>query len=201
MSNNKFFGGLLGAGAAAGIATAVVAPAQLPTALLSVGAALAGASTALEYGRKREASAVESAKVAKSFSHYYEVNKGLVNPQQLGFTADIPVAKAEIFLDALADSQGGQKIQTEQGVVFNFPHPQNVLEQLTTNATAWATSQRQPLEQENMALKQQLSLIRAAAISQQRVPPVASNPPVPNTAPPGVLNNPEERVDPWSNLL
>lgn len=201
MNNRILFFGILGVSCGGLIGTAVFAPSEFSAALAASGGALAGTSATLEYRRKKEDKALEAVKVAKSFNFFYETNRGLLNPQQLGFASDIPVDKAEVFLNALSESQGGQRIQTDTGVVYKFPHPQNVLDRLAENATAWAESQKAPLEQENMALKQQLQGFHMAIGKAAFTAPAPQNTAVPSIPNPSTLNKSKEGVDAWSNLL
>jgi hypothetical protein len=146
--------------------------------------------------RKEEEKKIESARVAKVFSFLYENNKGLVNPQQLAFNADITPERADIFLEALSQDQNGQAIQTRSGKVYNFPHPSNALDELTRNATAWAESRCEPLLNEIGSLRQQMKVLQAhAAINsganaEQTAKTFASN-----------NNPPQSPSDPWNNLL
>lgn len=203
MNNKILFCGIFGLSLGGLIGTAAFAPADFSAVLAATGGALAGTSATLEHRRKKENEAVEAAKVAKSFNYFYDVNRGILNPQQLGFASDIPVDKAELFLNALAESQGGQRIETDAGVVYRFPHPQNVLDRLAENATAWAADQKIPLEQENLALKQQLNAFQQVVNSTKAMyqPTGFQRPPVPSIPNPSTLNKPKENIDAWSNLL
>jgi len=146
--------------------------------------------------RKEEEERIESARVAKVFSFLYENNRGLVNPQQLAFNADIPPERADIFLEALSQDQNGQAIQTQSGKVYNFPHPSNALDELTRNATAWADAKCEPLLNEIGSLRQQMMIIQArASINQTPNNDSASKTFASNN------NPPQSPSDPWNNLL
>jgi hypothetical protein len=203
MNNNTLLYGILGIGCGGVIGAAIVSPTSLPAFISAAGGVLAGTSITMEYKRKTETELEESIKVAKNFNHFYELNQGLLSPQQLGVSSNISLDKAETFLDALSASQGGQRIETEEGAVYKFPHPKNILDRLADNATAWATAQKQALEQENLALKQQLNLFQAVINSakgaQERVPIQA--PSIASIPDPSTLNKSKENIDAWSNLL
>jgi hypothetical protein len=203
MNNKTLFWGILGVGFGGVLGTAVFSPLNMSTAVAAAGGALAGTSVTIEYRRKKENETVEAVKVAKSFSYLYETNRGLLNPQQLSFSSDIPVDKSEVFLSALAESQGGQRIETETGVVYKFPHPQNVLDRLAENATAWVEEQKKPLEQENLILKQQLNAFQAVINSTKpNFEPTLTQNPIASFIPnPSTLNKSKETVGAWSNLL
>lgn len=185
----KTFGAIIGLGAVTGLTSLAVAPSLYPTSMAVFGAALGGAAVANEARRRKEKSIVEATRVAAAFNGLYEVNKGLVSPQQLSFMCGVPIQKTTVFLKALCEQQGGKHIPTEKGEVFNFPHPANVLEQLTVNAQAWAKSQTDPLLHENAVLKAELARI-STVLSRQ-----------PSQTQPKPLNNVEEQQDPWNKLL
>lgn len=185
----KLLGGILGTGAVAIAASIAGQPALVPMTLVAVGGTLGGASVAIELHRKKEEQIEEATKVAATFNGLYEFNKGLVNPQQLSLLCGVPLEKTTVFLKALSDQQNGRFIRTDKGDVFNFPHPANVLDQLTTNAQAWVRSQTDPLLQENAALKAELARFQSyvnAQAAQQMLQP---------------LKNDEKDQDPWNKLL
>jgi len=186
---SKTLGTILGIGACATGAAFFINPSLYPASVAATGAALGGASVVTELRRKREDRAVESARVAVAFSGLYELNKGLVSPQQLSIMAGVPTDEIEVFLKHLCEQQQGRFIETPKGVVYNFPHPNNVLKQLTNNAQAWVKSQTDPLLQENANLKAELAQLSAYIRAQP--------PQVPQTS----LNNSEEQSDPWNKLL
>jgi len=184
--------GVLSFGAATNVATAVIAPQYLAVSAASIGGLLSGLSLAIESQRKRNAKEVEAVRVAETFKHLYDKNRGLLNPQELSLLTEVSLERTDLFLRALAADQSGQPINTDKGIVYNFPHPENILDQLTNNAQAWVASQTEPLLKENNALKQQLALLQAISMNRNKQP----MPQVPQ-----VLKNDEEAQDPWNNLL
>lgn len=184
------FSSLVLVGAAGTLSTAVVRPEYISVAMSATGGMLAGASVANEYRRKSEENAVEAAKVAKVFTYLYEQNKGLLIPEQLAFNADISFDKAKVFLSALAESEGGQEIPTEKSVMYKMPHPENVLDQLTANATAWAENRNTALVNENMTLKQQLAMVQNVITKMNQV----------TTQQQAAVAAPDS-PDPWKNLI
>jgi hypothetical protein len=184
------FSSLITVGALGTLSTAVVRPEYISVAMSATGGLLTGASVASEIRRKSEEDAVEAAKVAKVFNYLYEQNKGLLIPEQLAFNSDIPFDKAKTILAALAESQGGQAIPTENSVMFKLPHPENVLDQLTANATAWAESRNTALASENAALKQQLGMVQNVIAKMNQL-----------STPGQVPVSPAESQDPWQNLI
>jgi hypothetical protein len=99
----------------------------------------------------------------------YEKNRGLVDPVELSFIANVSIDQAYGFLSALAETTGATKINNNNGVgvTFNFPHNANVLDELTSNAQNWAKQQTAALSQE---LEQQRQIIRAAQLAQVTAP-------------------------------
>lgn len=191
-------GGILGITAAGAVAAALTNPANVATMLAGGAGVVFGASAAAEVKRKREAIAIEAVRVSENFKQLYENNRGLINPQQLSLLSDIPLERAVAFLEALSKDQQGSLIPSDKGVVFSFPHPQNVLQQLTDNANAWVKSQLEPLQAQNATLKQQLTFYelrdRAATTPTQPAPAIAD----PSRR---ASENTNEGVDPWSKLL
>lgn len=189
---NKVIAGIVGVGACTGIVSIVIAPSTYPATVAAFGGLAGGASIVNEIRKKKEEQEVEAVRVATTFNQLYETNKGLLSPQQLSLLCDVPVERTNAFLAALCQQQGGKHLQTDRGEIYNFPHPANVLEQLTNNAQAWARSQTEPLMQENAALRAEL----AAAQTRLRAP-LPQMPQIPQQP----LNNPEEQKDPWNQLL
>jgi hypothetical protein len=188
----NLFNSLTGFSACVVLFSAVTNPTNLSLAFTGAGALLAGASVASEVSRKREKTAAEAGRVAASFGLLYDQNKGMVIPEQLCVSSDISLDKAMVFLDALADAQNGEKVMLQDTVFFKFPHPENILDQLTANATAWAESRLDGVLRENSVLKQQLLMFQAAALNTAGAPaaiPQAAVPP------------PIKEDDPWQNLL
>lgn len=186
---SKVFAGIIGVGAASSIAAVVIAPSAYPATMAAVGGALGGASVVNEIRRKQEKQEIEAAEVGSAFTALYENNKGLVCPQQLSFLCSIPLETTNKFLSHLADAQGGKVVKTERGDMFDFPHPANVLEQLSANAQAWVKSQNEPVLQENANLKAELMQLKAVLSMQPRPQPQQQ------------LKNNEEPQDPWNKLL
>jgi hypothetical protein len=186
---------LVGLGFAA--SGAAIYPPATAVAMAGFGGGLCGAAVLTDRGRRKEEEAkIESARVAKVFSFLYENNRGLVNPQQLAFNADITPERADIFLEALSQDQNGQAIQTQSGKVYNFPHPSNALDELTRNATAWVEAKCEPLLNEIGSLKQQMTIMQArASINQIPNSDSASKTFASNN------NPPQSPSDPWNNLL
>jgi len=166
---DKIYGGLTAFGAAGCLLTAVVAPQAFPATVAGTGGLLAGASLAKEASRKEEDERQEATRVAAVFSSLYQVNQGLVSPQQLSLLTAVDLDRISEFLKKLSEAQGGNYIEIAEGGVFNFPHPENVLQKLTDNANAWVRDSTVELQQQNMALQQQnatlqqqLNIFRAA---------------------------------------
>lgn len=181
------------------IASAVANPQIIPVIGAAAGGALTATGLTQEKKNKQKDFELRTAKVSKALSYCYEHFKGLVSPQQLAFHAEIELEQAEKFLETLISSQNqGQRINTPVGVVYSFDHPEQVLNQLSQNAMAWADSQTEELIRENSTLKKQVQLMTAAAQSQvigARAPNLSAdlfnqN----NSVPPGV-------ADPWKNML
>lgn len=161
----KIYGGLAALGAAGAITALAVSPQALPGVAVGTGGLLGGASLTHELVRKRRDEAEESARVGAAFSALYAANKGLVNPQQLSLLTAVSLERIDEFLQRLSEAQGGKYIQVEAGAFYTFPHPNNILDELTNNANAWARDTTEGLRQENASLLQQLNLMRAATAS------------------------------------
>lgn len=181
------------------VASAVANPQVIPVVGAAAGGALTATGLVQERKNKQKDFELKTAKVSKALSYCYEHFKGLVSPQQLAFHAEIELEQAEKFLETLISSQNqGQRIDTPVGVVYSFDHPEQVLNQLSQNAMAWADSQTEELIRENSTLKRQVQLMSAAAQSQvigAKAPNLSAdlfnqN----NLVPPGV-------ADPWKNML
>jgi hypothetical protein len=150
---------------------------------------MGGAAYISEFRRKKESDAIEATRVATVFSGLYDQNRGLVSPNQLSIVAGVPLDKTTVFLKAFCENQNGKHIKSADGDVYNFAHPNNVLDQLTSNAQAWAKSQSEPLLQEIINLKTEVMQLRT----------YINRPPT--VAPQTILNNSEEQSDPWNKLL
>ena len=154
-----------------GCVTAINAPDFLGTSFAFGGGLLGGACIANDQARRKDTQARQSERVTSTFSALYELNRGVLDPVQLSFMANIPLDQAHGFLTNVAESTGGQKIPTKanNGVLFAFPHSQNALDELSKNAENWAKAQNQQL-QEQMEKQQkilQMMQLRQAAAQQQ----------------------------------
>ena len=117
-------------------------------------------------------------RVSGAFSALYEKNRGLVDPVELSFIANVSIDQAHGFLSALAETTGATKINNNKGVgtTFSFPHSANVLDELSNNAQNWAKQQTAALSQE---LEQHRQMIRAAQLAQVTAPRQTVQAPVP----------------------
>lgn len=171
------------------VLSAALNPNLYPFVLGGWGSAMGGAAFVSELRRKKEAETVEATRVATVFNSLYEQNRGLISPNQLSVLTGVPLNKTDAFLKAFCENQNGKYIKSSEGNVYNFSHPNNVLDQLTSNAQAWAKSQTEPLLQEISNLKTEVIQLR----SYINRPPV-----IPQQT---TLNNSEEQPDPWNKLL
>ena len=130
---------------------------------------MAGVSASDEKNRRGREGSDVAHRVSGAFSALYERNRGLVDPVELSFVANVSLDQAHGFLCALAETTGATKINNNKGVgtTFNFPHSSNVLEELSTNAQNWAQKQTAALTQE---LEQHRQMIRAAQLAQATAP-------------------------------
>jgi hypothetical protein len=150
--------------------------------------------------------AERAARVSKALTFCYEHFKGLVSPQQLAFHAELELEQAQKLLDSLVSEQNaGQRVDTPMGVVYSFDHPEQVLNQLSQNAKAWADSQTDNVIRENALLKQQVQLM-AADIQRLSSAVQARNfiPREQEIAREMFNQNnqrPEEAPDPWKSML
>lgn len=181
------FGGLLS------LITAGTDPKNLSTAVAASGGLLAGTAAATELSRKRSEQEHEKLRVARAFTALYRNNRGILLPQELAFEADADLERIDNFLTKLAESQGGQKVTTEQGTFYKFPHQENILDQLSANASAWAQKQVEVYMQENVKLKQQLVSMQTI-LTQMPITPKPKIPTVQNEIT-------QEPTDPWGKLL
>ena len=196
---------LFGLGIAASTAAAILQPTIFAPTLAATGGILAGVQLGVESRRKKDEQTNEAFKVGKVFSILYETNKGIVSPDQLSYNSDITIQKADSFLKALADQQGGQPLQTEQGLIYTFPHPQNVITTLTTNANNWAQQQTQALQLENDNLKRQATNLQQALAlhtqqKQAKAEPPTYIPQEPPATPPSVKKN-KDKAKGFKSLL
>lgn len=169
-------------GAIVGIATAITSPQYVGASLAFMGGLLGGAAVTSERRVRTLISEEQGIRVTACFRTLYELNRGLIDPVQLAFLANVPTDNAHAFLTALAEGTNGEKIATNSaglGVAFNFPHTANVLEALTKNAQEWATAQTTQLQQDLQQHKQALAMMQ---LQQQGVP----------------FSKPKEESDPWT---
>lgn len=167
-------------------------PNLVPTFLAGSGGLLAGSSLMLSATSKREDELLESARVSNSFKFLYDINRGLISPDQLAYHSGVELSQIILFLDVLADEQNGQRIPTERGVLYSFPHPDNALSKLTDNAKNWAEAQQQPLLSQLQDLQtkfNQLLVYQQQLTAKQQPPKSETN-----------FNTPEG-IDLWKSLL
>ena len=196
--NDLLKNSLVAAAGVAVVSTAAIATNSIASAVAAIGGATFGTlcirSEEDKKARKRE----EAIRVATAFKSFYERNKGVIVPEEISFFADIDLPTATVFLDALAESQNGQKLSVNNTVAYAFPHTENVLDTLTKNSQAWVESRTQPVLAENQALKQQIMMIQAQmqaqAMAKQQMPAYTPEPQV-------VQQTTSTGVDPWKNLL
>ncbi len=160
-------------GGAIGVATSVINPVYTGASLAFMGGLLGGASLQVQRSVKKENKSREAERVGVTFAALYDKNKGLIDPVELSFLANCPLNHAHEFLNLVAEESNGQKIAIKQGVgvVFNFPHSQNALDDLSKNASNWAQAQNQQIQQapdkQNRAL-QMVQVQQAASAIQNR---------------------------------
>lgn len=154
-----------------GVTTAITAPDFLGTAFAFGGGLLGGASITENRNRTKQESIKQSERVTSTFAALYESNKGVLDPVQLSFMANIPLERAHGFLSNVAENTGGQKVavKANNGVLFAFPHSQNALDELSKNAANWAKAQNQELQEqvEKQQKIMQLMQLRQSAAQQQ----------------------------------
>ena len=192
---NRIFAAIIIAGASATTISAFMYPKATGATLGATGAALASASVVNETRRKAEEKQAEAIRVAQAFRYLYDKYKGIISPYELSFLGEVSLDKTTAFLDTLAETQEGQRVENEQGLLYSFPHPQNALDQLTRNAQEWVQAQVRPLSDENKNLRQAIQIMQSQTATPIRQAPFVPTPAVPKTAPT------EEQVDPWNNLL
>lgn len=164
--------------------------------IAATGGGLAGVSASNERRRIAETKIREASKVATAFQASYGRNRGLILAEEISVLGDIPLEQAVAFLDALAKENNGRILSSEQGTVFSFPHPENVIETLIANAQQWAQSQVEQLQIENQQLKQNMMGIEqklnsaAAAMAAQSQQTETRR-----------KKLRDDSIDPWNNLL
>jgi hypothetical protein len=191
---------LMALGVAGAAAAAAFAPKFYAPALAATGGAMVGAHVALERRISKNKKTEEAFKVGKVFTVLYESNKGIVSPVQLSYHAEITLDKATNFLTALAAQQGGQQVPNENGVVFSFPHPQNVIDALTMRAAQWADQQTDEALRENAQLRQTVVAFQSMMKMQaQTKGDPGTNQGVNKTQ--TTLKKDKTADNPWNNLL
>jgi hypothetical protein len=181
------FGGILS------LTVAATGPQDLSSAVAASGGLIAGTAAATQVAKRRSEQEHEKLRVARAFTMLYRDNRGILLPQELAFEADADLQRIDNFLTKLAESQGGQKVTTDQGTFYKFPHQENILDQLSANASAWAQKQVEGYAQENTKLKQQLVSMQMILTQM----PIAGKAPMPIAQ----NENTQESVDPWEKLL
>lgn len=186
----------LAIGGLATVAVGIQHPQLLSIPIAATGGGLAGVSASNERRRIAETKIREASKVATAFQTSYGRNRGLVLAEEISVFGEIPLEQATAFLDALAKENNGRLLPAEQGTVFSFPHPENVIELLTANAQQWAQSQVEQLQIENQQLKQNMMSIEqklnsaAAAMAAQSQQTETRR-----------KKLRDDSIDPWNNLL
>lgn len=196
--NDLLKNSLVAAAGVAVVSTAAIATNSIASAVAAIGGATFGTLCIRSEENKKARKREEAIRVATAFKSFYERNKGVIVPEEISFFADIDLPTATVFLDALAESQNGQKLSVNNTVAYAFPHTENVLDTLTKNSQAWVESRTQPVLAENQALKQQMMMIQAQmqaqAMAKQQMPAYTPEPQV-------VQQTTSTGVDPWKNLL
>jgi hypothetical protein len=196
--NDLLKNSLVAAAGVAVVSTAAIATNSISSAVAAIGGATFGTLCIRSEENKKARKREEAIRVATAFKSFYERNKGVIVPEEISFFADIDLPTATVFLDALAESQNGQKLSVNNTVAYAFPHTENVLDTLTKNSQAWVESRTQPILAENQALKQQMMMIQAQmqaqAMAKQQMPAYTPEPQV-------VQQTTSTDVDPWKNLL
>jgi len=172
----NFYSASLAVGGISSVVVGVVNPQFVAAPLCFTGGALAGASV-IEKKRYEQTKGIStSGRVSGAFKVLYETNRGLITSTSLALGAEVDVQVAEAYLDALAKETGGKRLENPQGdgVVYNFPHAENVLNELSENAQKWAQQEITKANQAALTLSQQLEeaqqLIRVAQMAQVTAP-------------------------------
>jgi hypothetical protein len=166
-------------GGVAAVTTAITSPEFVGAPFAFIGGALAGISISDKKIRQEREGSDTAHRVSGAFSALYERSRGLVDPVELSFVANVGVDQAHGFLSALAETTGATKINNNEGVgaVFNFPHSANALDELSANAQNWASQQTASLNQQ---LEQHRQALRTAQLAQAAAVRQAANPPIEN---------------------
>ena len=101
-----FFGGV------AAVTTAVTSPQFVGAPLAFIGGALAGISISDKKVRQEREGSDTAHRVSGAFSALYERSRGLVDPVELSFVANVGVDQAYGFLSALAEPRGQLRLIT-----------------------------------------------------------------------------------------
>ena len=135
------------------------------------------------------------------FIELYDTNKGLIHLSEYCIKTGLPKDMAETFLNQLAETQEGRRMEMDGKTFYAFPHNDSTLAELNNRATAWAHSQVQALQVENQAMKAQLQNLVQNNFQEQ--PRVSPQPTWGNIKPPQrpEVTNPNEGMDPWGSLL
>ena len=158
-------------------ASAFYFPNNLPAVYGAIGGLGLGGLAADRRIKGRHEEEDHALKVGQIFSEFYDRNRGLISPDQLAIAANIKPTVAYEFVSNVAKEYNISPIQTDQGIVFNFPHPQNVLDQLGDNAKNWAANQQQQMLQQMDILQQRMSQltsstrVRQQTVAQSQIPP------------------------------
>lgn len=194
------------AGFGIAVGASVLQPKLIPVVAAAAGGSMVTAGLVGTNKDRERDQAERAARVSKALTFCYEHFKGLVSPQQLAFHAELELEQAQKLLDSLVSEQNaGQRVDTPMGVVYSFDHPEQVLNQLSQNAKAWADSQTDNVIRENALLKQQVQLM-AADIQRLSSAVQARNfiPREQEIAREMFNQNnqrPEEAPDPWKSML
>lgn len=181
MNLNPSLAASLAVSASIGITTAIAAPEQLGVSLAFTGGVSAGLCSLRERKSRLEKETETGHRVTSVFAALYESNRGLVDPVQLSFLANIPLDKAHTFLSTVAEANNGQKVPTKggTGAVFTFPHTQGALDELSSNAQKWAEAQTKKMASdldEHKRAIQYLQLQQKAAAAGTSIPQIKDEP-------------------------
>jgi len=184
------------------VATAVANPSMTSAAFGAFGGVSTGFALGMGITKKSERDKAEGLTLAQSFKHLYDANKGLLSPDQLSYHTGIPLERIQEFLANLAAEQQGQRVDTQYGSVYTFPHPENVLNQLTENAQNWVKSRETPLLQQIQLLQQTVAqLSRPPAPAPQKMPNFSRElEEIQKLASPEVDPLPGMDADPWNKM-
>ena len=193
----KLLGGIAGVGIVGATTAAFLQPSVLAPVISCTGGAMGATAACMGFKKKQDDAADEANRVSNAFNFLYETNRGLVAPNQLSLLSGVPLDRIEKFLSALSNEQGGQFIPTNAGPIVNFPHPANMLQEMTNNSANWAQEQVNQVSIENAQLKKQIALFNAARMSKAGVGGPVPQPQAPTNGAAPQKNS----VDPWNNLL